>query len=129
MKAAGSYMLGTTLLPLFTAPPRGSPFMVNIIAAPASANGCTLSAHTKKLAAGEAGTLTVLVKDKFGNVPKYDFRRKQETFTVLAQRSSSAGRALQASDLPCNVRREEGQSLVIGGPSLVILEGKACNPL
>ena len=33
------------------------------------------------------------------------------------------------SGLPCNVRREGGQSLVIGGSSLVILEGKACNPL
>ena len=32
------------------------------------------------------------------------------------------------SDLPCNIRREGGQSLVIGGPSLVILEGKECNP-
>ena len=29
------------------------------------------------------------------------------------------------SDLPCNIRREGGQSLVIGGPSLVILEGKS----
>ena len=36
---------------------------------------------------------------------------------------------LAVSDLPCNVRREGGQSLVIGGSSLVILEGKACNPL
>ena len=35
----------------------------------------------------------------------------------------------QVSDLPCNVRREGGQSLVIGGPFLVILEGNACNPL
>ena len=26
--------------------------------------------------------------------------------------------------LPCNIRREGGQSLVIGGPSLVIVEGK-----
>ena len=33
------------------------------------------------------------------------------------------------SDLPCNIRREGGQSLVIGGSSLVILEGTACNPL
>ena len=33
------------------------------------------------------------------------------------------------SDLPCNVRREGGQSLVIEGSSLVMLEGKACNPL
>ena len=33
------------------------------------------------------------------------------------------------SDLPCNVRREGGQSLVVGGPSLVILEGNECNPL
>ena len=32
-------------------------------------------------------------------------------------------------DLPCNVRRRGGQSLVIGGESLVMLEGKACNPL
>ena len=36
---------------------------------------------------------------------------------------------LQVSDLPCNIRREGGQSLVVGGPSLVMLEGKACNPL
>ena len=28
------------------------------------------------------------------------------------------------SDLPCNIRREEGQSLVIGGSPLEILEGK-----
>ena len=34
-----------------------------------------------------------------------------------------------ASDLPCNVRRDGGVSLVIGGSSLVILQGKACNPL
>ena len=38
-------------------------------------------------------------------------------------------RAYWVSDLPCNIRREGGQSLVIGGSSLVILEGKACNPL
>ena len=30
---------------------------------------------------------------------------------------------------PCNIKREGGQSLVIGGSSLVILEGKACDPL
>ena len=35
----------------------------------------------------------------------------------------------QVSDLPCNIRREGGKSLVMRGPSLVILEGKACNPL
>ena len=33
------------------------------------------------------------------------------------------------SDLPCDIRREEGKSLVIGGPSLAMLEGKTCNPL
>ena len=33
------------------------------------------------------------------------------------------------SDLPCDIRREGGQSLLIGGSSLVILEGKTCNPL
>ena len=38
-------------------------------------------------------------------------------------------RAYWVSDLPCNIRREGGQSLVIGGSSLVILEGKACNSL
>ena len=36
---------------------------------------------------------------------------------------------VSAHDLPCDVRREGGQSLVIGGSSLVTLEGKACNPL
>ena len=35
----------------------------------------------------------------------------------------AANRLPQVSDLPCNVRREGGESLVIGGPSLVILEG------
>ena len=33
------------------------------------------------------------------------------------------------SDLPCDVRREGGKSLVIGGSSLVMLKGKVCNPL
>ena len=33
------------------------------------------------------------------------------------------------SDLPCNIRREGGQSLVIGGSSLVILEGKGVQSL
>ena len=31
--------------------------------------------------------------------------------------------------IPCNIRRKGGQSLVIGGSSLVLLEGKECNPL
>ena len=52
----------------------------------------------------------------------------QAQVASLRQRCSSHMRE-QVSDLPCNVRREGGQSLVIGGPSLVILEGKACNPL
>ena len=33
------------------------------------------------------------------------------------------------SDRPCNFRREGGKSLVIGGPSLLTLKEKACNPL
>ena len=40
-----------------------------------------------------------------------------------------SGKTLPVSDLPCNIRREGGKSLVIGGSSLVILEGKTCNPL
>ena len=35
----------------------------------------------------------------------------------------------QARDLPCDVRREGGHSLVIGGSSLVMLEGRKGNPL
>ena len=46
---------------------------------------------------------------------------------------ADAGRGIgtprDVSYLPWNVRREGGQSLVIGGSSLVILEGKACNLL
>ena len=34
----------------------------------------------------------------------------------------------QVSDLPCNIRREGGQSLVIEGSSLIILEANECNP-
>ena len=44
-------------------------------------------------------------------------------------RAAVRGARELVSDLPCNVRREGGKSLVIGGPSLVILEGNACNPL
>ena len=43
--------------------------------------------------------------------------------------TSSFSDGVVVSDLPCDVRREGGHSLVIGGSSLVILEGKACNPL
>ena len=35
----------------------------------------------------------------------------------------------QVSDRPCNIRREGGESLVIGGSSLVILKGREGNPL
>ena len=44
---------------------------------------------------------------------------------VRAPADASAVAAEYAvSDLPCNFRREGGQSLVIGGPSLVMLEGE-----
>ena len=35
----------------------------------------------------------------------------------------------EVSDLPSNITREGGKSLVIGGSSLVILEGREGNPL
>ena len=50
-----------------------------------------------------------------------------EAFQSMAKRESI--KILLVSDLPCNVRREGGKSLVIEGPSLVVLEGKECNPL
>ena len=46
--------------------------------------------------------------------------------TKLFELSLGAG---MVSDLPCDVRREGGQSLVMGGSSLVLIEGKVCNPL
>ena len=48
---------------------------------------------------------------------------------VLEQRLRNGCAHTQVSDLPCNVRREGGQSLVIGGSSLVMLEGREGNPL
>ena len=48
---------------------------------------------------------------------------------IPAGAASPVGIIVPVSDLPRTVRREGGQSLVLGGPSLVILEGKACNPL
>ena len=51
------------------------------------------------------------------------------TFAVSDAVAAAGTSVAAVSDRPCNVRREGGQSLVIGGPSLVILEGKACNPL
>ena len=43
--------------------------------------------------------------------------------------ASSFLRDASVSGLPCNFRREGGPSLVIGGSSLVVLEGKARSPL
>ena len=48
---------------------------------------------------------------------------------ALWRSMGSPARIREVSDLPCNIRRGEGQSLVLGGPSLVILEGTACYPL
>ena len=62
-------------------------------------------------------------------------RVQQEAVPLLALHSERAEQDFISfahggvSDLPCNIRREGGKPLVIGGPSLVILEGKACNPL
>ena len=43
--------------------------------------------------------------------------------TLEALKSFGAG-SYAVSDLSCNIRREGKQSLVVGGSSLVILEGK-----
>ena len=53
---------------------------------------------------------------------KHDAPLVREVASLLDRLRDEA----QASDLPCDVRREGGQSLVIGGSSLVMLEGKAC---
>ena len=46
------------------------------------------------------------------------------------ERQHDINRAIQLKvNLPCNIRREVGSSLVIGGSSLVILEGREGNPL
>ena len=42
---------------------------------------------------------------------------------------TATGCTAAVSDLPCNVRREGGQSLVIAGSSLVMVEGREGNPL
>ena len=49
----------------------------------------------------------------------------------LAEYTKLRGFGAHVSDSPCtrNGRREGGQSLVVGGSSLVRLEGKACDPL
>ena len=52
-----------------------------------------------------------------------------EAYTVRATCLHRLNMTPKVSGLPCNIRREGGQSLVIGGPSLVIFEGKECNPL
>ena len=49
-----------------------------------------------------------------------------QSLRIVRERSEKGARrsCCVVSDLPCNFRREGGQSLVIGGSSLVILEGK-----
>ena len=49
--------------------------------------------------------------------------------TAATQKTPGVFRGAWVSDLPCNIRRRGWQSLVMGGSSLIILEGKACNPL
>ena len=60
------------------------------------------------------------------DVDKLRLRSRQD---YLEKREAQKLEALKVSDLPCNIRREGGQSLVIGGPSLVMLEGREGNPL
>ena len=47
----------------------------------------------------------------------------------LIMRACMDDGTLLTPDRPCNIRREGGQSLVIGGSSLVILEGREGNHL
>ena len=48
---------------------------------------------------------------------------------VTAEHPETCVLSYMVSDLACKIIREGGESLVMGGSSLVILEGKACNPL
>ena len=48
---------------------------------------------------------------------------------VWSSENADSEPAPRVSDLPCNIRREGGRSLVIGGPSLVMLGGREGNPL
>ena len=56
------------------------------------------------------------------------FHEKHKFFDLFCTVSGNRHATLYVTR-PCNVRREGGQSLVFGALSLVISEGKACNPL
>ena len=66
-----------------------------------------------------------LMIDPQGQANKFVKKLEEERKLIVIKLSD----ATFVSDLPCNIRRGGGKSLVIGGSSLVILEGKACNPL
>ena len=48
---------------------------------------------------------------------------------VWSSENADSEPAPRVSGLPCDLSREGGQSLVLGGPSLVMLEGREGNPL
>ena len=94
----------------------------------------TLDGHNSTILRGRANG--VVVVDKCKMLGGLDARGGAitlfgESDTVVDASGSVilGNNGTTVSDLPCNVRREGGQSLAIGGPSLVISEGNACNPL
>ena len=89
-------------------------------------------------AAGEKGAEIRPKRFSQAFAAQKEYMRQRQAFLVRRVKEAAAKRlwarleaehpTLLVSDRPCNIRREGGQSLVIGGPSLVILEGTACNP-
>ena len=63
--------------------------------------------------------------------PRQDSGKHHEPTSThwKAHHDPASSRVYYVSNLPCDIGREGGKSLVIKGSSLVILEGKACYPV
>ena len=88
------------------------------------ASAAELAAEVKLGIVGIGWNLNHLATSKSGGLEQYE---AEQAAALKAARPDVGVMVLRdtevVSDLPCNIRREGEQSLVVGGSSLVILEG------
>ena len=118
LETAGDYQISATL---DSVPISGGEYIRSIIAARPDASGISLSSHSESIVAGYVGSVTLTLRDSYGNAPVFDPLAEQERFSAVATAADSveitsmwcpASVAVQPDQI-CTVNNQDGTFSVL----------------